>query len=233
MLTSLGFWLSYLMPNHVIIVAAGAGRRFGARKQFYPVQGRPLFVYATEAFQAHAEIDAIILVVPRAHVKRIGKLLKNTSFSKVAHVVAGGKRRQDSVAKGLSLIRDKRGIVVIHDAVRPLISKTLISRGIKLCQTHKSAIPGIRVRDTVKKVEGQRAVRTIPRHDLYLVQTPQFYDLQTLRKAVASVDFRIEYTDEAAMLESLGTPVYIFRGDPQNIKVTDKADLKLVRSILA
>jgi len=221
------------MLNHAIIVAAGAGRRFGAKKQFYPVMGQPLFVYATNAFEAHAEIHAIILVVPRAHVKRIRKFLKGLGFKKVLHVVAGGKRRQDSVAKGLATIQDKRGMVIIHDAVRPLVSKTLISRGIRLCQKHKSAIPGIKVRDTVKRVKRQRVAHTIPRHDLYLVQTPQFYDLQTIRKAFLEVDSRIEYTDEAAMLESLGMPVHMFRGEQQNIKVTDKTDLKFVRRILA
>jgi 2-C-methyl-D-erythritol 4-phosphate cytidylyltransferase len=178
-------------------------------------------------------IHAIILVVPQSHVKRIRKFLKDLGFKKVTYVVAGGKRRQDSVARGLALIQDKRGIVIIHDAVRPLVSRTLISRGIRLCKKHKSAIPALRVRDTVKRVKQQRVAHTIPRHDLYLVQTPQFYDLLTIRKVFLEVDFRIEYTDEAAMLEALGMPVYVFRGDQQNIKVTDKTDLRFVRRILA
>jgi len=221
------------MANHAIIVAAGTGKRFGGRKQFYPVQGRPLFVYATSVFEAHRQIQSIVLVVPKRQKDKIRKLIRALGLSKVRSVVSGGKRRQDSVINGLRAIKDKGGVVIIHDAVRPIISKTMIGKGIALCRKYKSVILGVKVHDTVKRTAGRRVQETVPRDGLFLIQTPQFYDLRTIRKAFAAADSGVEYTDEAAMLESLGLPVYLFSGDPHNIKVTDKRDLKIMEKLLA
>jgi 2-C-methyl-D-erythritol 4-phosphate cytidylyltransferase len=216
------------MPNHAIIVAAGQGRRFGAKKQFCRVHGRPLFSYATHVFETQEQVKTITLVVPKRHVKQVLKYAREEGFNKVRRVVAGGTRRQDSVVNGLRAIRDKSGIVIIHDAVRPLVSKRMIRRGIALCRKYKAVIPGVNAYDTVKRVSKWYVQETVARDDLFLVQTPQFFDLKILRKAIAQADFKLEYTDEAALLESLGLPVRIFQGDRYNIKVTDTRDLKLV-----
>ena len=220
------------MANHAIIVAAGTGKRFGGKKQFYPVHGRPLFVYATSVFETHRQIHSIILVVPKRQKERIRKLVKTLGLSKVRHVVSGGQRRQDSVINGLRAIKDKAGVVVIHDAARPLISKKIIGKGIALCRKHKSVILGVKVRDTVKRVAKRRVQETVPRNGLFLIQTPQFYDLRTIRKVITAADPVMEYTDEAAVFESLGLPVYLFTGDPHNMKVTDKQDLKIMEKLL-
>lgn len=221
------------MTNHAIIVAAGKGKRFGASKQFFPIFGRPMFVYSALTLNNHQEIDAITIVVPHKDIRRTQRIIKEFRLKKVGQIVAGGKRRQDSVSKGLKTISGRQGVVIIHDAVRPLVSKAMIGRGILLCRKYKSVILGVRVHDTVKRVAGHRVQETLPRNDLFLVQTPQFYDLQTIKRAIALADFRVEYTDEAAILESLGWPVYMFQGDRYNIKVTDKNDLKFVRKLLA
>jgi len=184
------------MANHAIIVAAGAGKRFGGKKQFYPVQGRPLFLYATSAFESHSQIQTIVLVVPKRQKVRIKKLTKAMGLSKVRYVVSGGQRRQDSVINGLRVIKDKSGVVIIHDAVRPMVSKATIGKGIALCRKYKSVV-------------------------------------LTIRNAIATADSDVEYTDEAAMLESLGLPVYLFIGDRYNIKVTDKRDLKIMEKLLS
>lgn len=221
------------MTNHVVIVAAGKGRRFGGIKQFFRIHGRPLLVYSALTLENHQKIDAMTLVVPQREIKRTRKIVKEFKLEKVRHIVAGGRRRQDSVLKGLETITGRNGVVIIHDAVRPIVSNAMIGRGISLCRKYKSVILGVRVHDTVKRVSHRLVRETIPRRDLFLVQTPQFYDLQTIKKAIALADFRVEYTDEAAMLESIGWPVYLFQGDRYNIKVTDKNDLKFVRKLLA
>jgi 2-C-methyl-D-erythritol 4-phosphate cytidylyltransferase len=221
------------MAVHAIIVAAGAGKRFGGKKQFACVNGRPLFVYASNVFQSEKHVETITIVVPKREIKQARKTVRDFGLTKVRHVIEGGRRRQDSVVNGLRAIRSKSGVVIIHDAVRPFVTKRMITRGIAMCRKYKSVILGVRVHDTVKKIAGHRVQETIPREDLFLIQTPQFYDLKTIRKAIANVDFSIEYTDEAAILESLGLPIYIYQGDRHNIKVTDRSDLKYVRKLLA
>ncbi len=221
------------MGIHAIVVAAGTGRRFGGKKQFFLVHGRPLFLYAADVLQLHEKVDTITLVVPKRKIKTIRKTIKNFGLSKVRSVVAGGKRRQDSVVNGLRTVRSESGIVIIHDAARPLITKAMITKGIIMCRKYKAVILAVRVSDTVKRVIKRRVQDTIPREDLFLVQTPQFFNLRTIRKAIRSADFRIEYTDEAAILESLGESVYICQGDRNNIKVTDRKDLKTIEKLLA
>ncbi|MCK4941255.1 2-C-methyl-D-erythritol 4-phosphate cytidylyltransferase [candidate division WOR-3 bacterium] len=221
------------MANHAIIVAAGAGKRFGGKKQFMRIHGLPLFVYATRAFDNQSNVSGITIVVPKKDIKTTRKQVRDFGFKKVHHVVAGGRRRQDSVVNGLRTIRDKSGVVIIHDAVRPLVSSAVIRKGIALCRKHKSVIIGTKVHDTMKRVAKRLVQETIPRDDLFLVQTPQFYDIRTIKQAIAKADFRMEYTDEASILESLGMPVYVFQGDRHNIKVTDKKDLRYIQKHLA
>ncbi len=220
------------MGIHAIIVAAGAGRRFGGKKQFFLVRGRPLFFYAASVFQKHNKIDTITVVVPKAKIRSTKKTIRDAGMNKIRSVVAGGKRRQDSVINGLRTVRSKSGIVIIHDAVRPLVTKSMITKGIAMCRKHKAVILAVRVSDTVKRVVKRRVQDTISREDLFLVQTPQFYELRTIRKAMKQADFRVEYTDESAILESLGKPVYVCQGDPANIKVTDRKDLGIVEKTL-
>lgn len=232
-LTFQHFWLILVMSNHAIIVAAGAGKRFGSRKQFHNVSGRPLFIHATTVFATHNLVATVTLVVPKNQLKVIKRIVKETGMKRVRRVVAGGKRRQDSVVNGLRAIPEKNGVVIIHDAVRPFVSKQMISRGINLCRRYKAVIPGVKAYDTVKRALKQRVQETVSREDLYLIQTPQFYDLRVLRRAIAQANFRMEYTDEAAMLESLGVPVRIFPGNRYNIKITDRSDLHMVEKLLS
>jgi 2-C-methyl-D-erythritol 4-phosphate cytidylyltransferase len=220
------------MANHAIIVAAGAGKRFGGKKQFMRIHGLPLFVYATRVFDNQSSVNDITIVVPKRDIKKTKRQVRDFGFKKVRHVVAGGTRRQDSVANGLRTIRDRSGVVIIHDAVRPLVSSAVIKKGIALCRKYKSVIIGTKVNDTVKRVARRQVQETVPRDDLFLVQTPQFYDIRTIKQAMTKADFRMEYTDEASMLEALGMPVYVFQGDRHNIKVTDRKDLRYVAKYL-
>jgi 2-C-methyl-D-erythritol 4-phosphate cytidylyltransferase len=220
------------MQNHAIIVAAGQGCRFGGYKQFYPFRGRPLLLYGAEHFAMNRNINAISIVVPRDRIRYTKRLIKQEKMKKVRTIVAGGLRRQDSVLNALNTIKIRSGIVIIHDGVRPVVSEKLLNRGIRLCKKYKAVVFGIRVYDTLKEVRKNIVVKTVLRNQLYLVQTPQFFEINMIKSAFRNADTSVEYTDEAALLESLGIPVYLFKGDRFNFKITQRADLRLLNKIL-
>ena len=197
------------MSNYAVIAAAGISRRFGQTKQFYPLMKRPLLLYALNPFEGNKSIKSITIVVPRSRIAYTKNLVKRWGYKKIRHIVAGGERRQDSVLNGLNTIMEKSGIVCIHDGCRPLISPT-----------------------TVKRVKKNRVLNTEPHNGLYLIQTPQFFDINLIKNAYKKANLAIDYTDEAAILESLGWPVYFFKGNRFNIKITEKGDLKALNKFL-
>lgn len=213
-----------------IIVAAGEGKRFGSAKQFALLRGKPLLDWSLEKFEAHPGVDEIVLVVPdekrKAAYRRRGK--------KLIAVVSGGPRRQDSVFRGVeALDPEGAGIVLVHDGVRPLVSRALISRIIEETQRKGAAIPAVPVEDTVKEVDGARVVRTLDRERLYRIQTPQGFLYPVLRMALERAREKgYSGTDEAVLLERTGETVTVVAGDPRNIKITTLLDLKIAEAWL-
>jgi len=145
--------------------------------------------------------------------------------------VSGGDRRQDSVAAGLAQVPDEDGLVLVHDAARPLLTPDVVRRVIArlLVGDVAGVIPAVPVRDTIKRVERERVVETVERSDLIAVQTPQGFDLRTLRAAHAAS--AIEATDDASMVESIGGSIAVVEGDPMNLKVTYPQDLLLIEAL--
>lgn len=215
------------MPNCAIIVAAGAGRRFGGPKQFYPFRGKPLFLYALDTFKTIKDIDYVTIVVPKNKINYTKNLIKKFSYKKVRYIIPGGKRRQDSVYRGIQTIKGN-GIAIIHDGVRPIVSKGFVRKGIRLCKKYSAVIFGMPIKDTIKQVNRNTVLKTIPRNGLYLIQTPQFFNIELLRNVYKNRTFHEEFTDEASIIEESGFPVYLFVGDPCNIKITTKDDLKIL-----
>jgi len=213
----------------VIIVAAGRGKRFGSAKQFAPFREKLILDWAIEAFELHARVDEIILVLPdeKERQKYINR------FEKVSTVVKGGRRRQDSVVHGFESVKaEETKIVLIHDGVRPLVSREVISRVVEEAQRSGAAIPAIPVEDTIKEAEKGRVVRTLDRRKLVRVQTPQGFAFEVLEKALRQAQKEGYYgTDEAALVERTGHPVAVVEGDPRNIKVTTPADLKIAEAL--
>jgi len=221
------------MSNCALIVAAGKGTRFGQPKQFYNFHGRPLFLYALEQFEKNSAIDMIILVVPKHKIRFTQNLIKKFGYKKTRHIVSGGRRRQDSVLKGLQKIHEKSGIVIIHDGIRPIVTNRIIKKGIKLCRKYHAVIPGIPIYETIKQVNKNLICRTVSRNNLYLIQTPQFFKINLIKNGFRKANMRTEYTDEAALIESLGHNVHLFTGDLLNIKITKKSDLKILNKFLS
>ncbi|MGH3050567.1 MAG: IspD/TarI family cytidylyltransferase, partial [Gaiellaceae bacterium] len=150
---------------------------------------------------------------------------------KVRACVAGGEERSDSVRAGLGEVADDAVVILVHDAARPLVTDDVVERVLApLSEGWDGAVPGLRVPDTLKRVDGDGAIRdTVPRDGLWAVQTPQAFLADVLRRAYANGS---EATDCAALVEAAGGRVKVVEGDPRLLKVTTTADLERVASWL-
>jgi 2-C-methyl-D-erythritol 4-phosphate cytidylyltransferase len=198
-----------------IVVAAGLGQRFGRAKQFECLGGRPVHEWAVE--RARSVATGIVLVVPA------GREADADLLAVADRVVAGGETRAASVRAGLAVVPHDAGIVVVHDAARPLASAGLFRAVVDaVTRGAEAAIPGVPVWDTIKRVEGTVVRATVSRRDLVRVQTPQAFRAPALRQGQAGEP---EATDDAAVIEALGGLVVCVPGEEANIKLTTPADL--------
>jgi 2-C-methyl-D-erythritol 4-phosphate cytidylyltransferase / 2-C-methyl-D-erythritol 2,4-cyclodiphosphate synthase len=226
----------------VVVVAAGTSQRFGGDKLDADVGGRPLLAWTIDRLASSDLVDAIVVVTSADRIDHI----RNAPWlsSKVSDVVAGGARRQESVAHGIAAIAqlaagasdegDDR-IVLVHDGARPLVTRALIQAVIEAVRTHGAAVPMVSIPDTVRRVGPDgRVLETLDRTGLAVAQTPQGARLSILEGAmnVASPLGDREFTDEAALLEACRIVVHAIPGDPSNFKVTVPADLARVDEIL-
>jgi 2-C-methyl-D-erythritol 4-phosphate cytidylyltransferase len=202
-----------------IVVAAGGGSRFGAAKQFVRVGG--VTVVERAVALALEVSDDVVVVLP-----------DDSSWRPAPPVVAvdGGATRSQSVRAGLAAVPAEVDIVVVHDAARPLATRALFAAVMDAVRTGADgAIPVLPITDTVKRVEGDVVVATVPRADLVVVQTPQAFRADALRAAHAGGGVE---TDDAALVEAAGGKVVAVPGDPRNLKLTVAYDLELVRTLL-
>jgi 2-C-methyl-D-erythritol 4-phosphate cytidylyltransferase/2-C-methyl-D-erythritol 2,4-cyclodiphosphate synthase len=212
-----------------IIAAGGSGRRMGATipKQLLELGGRSLLARSVAAFDSHPSISDLIVVLPPELTESGRSLVGETR--RPLRIVAGGPRRQDSVANAFDVVVPVADIVLVHDAARPFVSSGIISRAIAAAAEHGAAIAAVPVSDTVKRVGGFPApeviVETLRREDIYLAQTPQAFRRDVLRDAVALGRTGVAATDEAALAEQAGHPVRVVSGDPANVKITTASDL--------
>jgi 2-C-methyl-D-erythritol 4-phosphate cytidylyltransferase len=199
-----------------VVVAAGAGSRFGGYKQYEVLQGRRVLDWARQG--ARPFVEGIVLVVPPEFADRLEP--------GASTVVAGGPTRSQSVRNGLASVPDHAEIIVVHDGARPLATRALFQAVISAVRDGADgAVPGLEVTDTVRRREGG----TIDRDGLVTVQTPQAFRAELLRQAHES---RPEGTDDASLVEALGGKIVVVPGDPDNFKITDQRDLKLAGVIL-
>jgi 2-C-methyl-D-erythritol 4-phosphate cytidylyltransferase/2-C-methyl-D-erythritol 2,4-cyclodiphosphate synthase len=210
----------------VIVAAGGSGTRLGAGtpKQLLDIGGQSMLVRTVGAFAGHPRVSEIVVVLPTANM---GEAISST---KPVHIVAGGARRQDSVAHGFARVSPDAEIVLVHDAARPFVSAALIDRTIEAAAIHGAVIPALDVKDTVKRIKANRLiVETLPRDAIVLAQTPQAFRRHVLAAAIAAGRPDIEATDEAMLAERAGHPVYVVGGDPRNVKITTPDDLDAAR----
>ncbi len=220
-----------------IIAAGGRGARLGADrpKQLLTLGGRTILERSVDAFLAHPHVDEVVIVGPEALVDGWREAWRGAP--KPVEVVAGGGRRQDSVANGFAIVEGRADLIVIHDAARPFVSSDLIARTIDAASESGAALAALVSSDTVKLATGDRpdrpvVERTIPRERVYLAQTPQAFRADVLRRAIEAGRALATATDEAALAEAAGIVVRLVEGDPANLKITTRADLEVATAMI-
>jgi 2-C-methyl-D-erythritol 4-phosphate cytidylyltransferase/2-C-methyl-D-erythritol 2,4-cyclodiphosphate synthase len=216
----------------LIVVAAGRGARLGGAipKQYLPCAGRPLICHAIEALtSAHEFVAATVVIHPDdrdLYDAAIARLAPDAARALTAPVF-GGATRQRSVRNGLEAQADAEPeIVLIHDGARPFASRELIARAIEAALCHGAAVPATPMTDTVKQIDGNsRIIATPERASLRAVQTPQAFRFDLILEAHRNAA-RADLTDDAAVAEAAGHPVFVFAGDSDNVKVTTMPDLR-------
>lgn len=210
----------------LVLAAAGTGSRFGSDtpKQFIPFEGKPLYLHALERFSSFFEVA--VLVLPEGWKERVENQVRSLSYRDRLFLEIGGPRRQDSVYQGLNRLGEDIEMVLVHDAARPFTSSELIAAVIEQTRQHEACVPVVPVADTLKQVSDGRIVRTLDRKGLSLVQTPQGFEINLLKRAFQqAIQDGFYGTDEAALVERLGSPVHVVAGERSNLKVTCKGDL--------
>ncbi len=217
----------------VIVPAAGAGKRFGAKRNkiFEKIKGQPVFVRTLEVFANRDDVCQVLLVVsPQDMEEMKSRYGAHLGFMGVK-LVAGGPTRPESVRNALGEVADEAEFICVHDAVRPCVSQLWVDAVFAEVQKTGAAVLACPVRGTLKKVSAANVVdETVARSALWEAQTPQVFRKDILIKAYAgAID---QATDDAQLVEAAGHPVSVVMGDPRNVKITTKADLALAAAVI-
>ena len=221
------------MSVWALLVAAGTGERLGGDrpKAFVRLGELPLLAEPMRRLDESSWVDAIVVAAPPGWEEPTILLAEELAATKVVAAVTGGESRADSVRTALEEVPQDALVALVHDAARPVVTDAVIERVLApLSEGWDGAVPALPLRDTIKRVEGERVVETVARDGLVAAQTPQAFLLPTLRAAYAGDLAGV--TDCSALVEARGGRVKVVEGDAKLLKVTTKADLELVASWL-
>ncbi len=234
-----------LMRVFVILPAAGLGTRMAtghgtpqSPKQFLELGGIPVLIHTLRAFAAVPSVTRMYVAVRAGEMERVEAQVSEHGLADKVRVVMGGDSRQESVSHALAAVEcDDEDILLVHDAVRPLIEPAVIERTIEAAQKSGAAIVGLPAVDTIKQVErtadGALITATIPREYIVQAQTPQGFRAGLLRRAFAEAEADgFTGTDEASVVERAGAQVMVVPGSPTNLKITQPGDLDLAEFYL-
>ena len=246
------------MEEYVIIVAGGKGLRMGSDipKQFLPIGGKPVLMRTLERFREYSPTLQIILVLPKAQQDYWRQLCQEYHFNVEYQLADGGETRFHSVQHGLVLIPDDaKGVVGVHDGVRPFPSIDVIRNCYETASQAKAVIPVIPVVETLRQIISKdyrtnrtaeqteekkvlqscspcpKISQTVPRDEYRLVQTPQCFDIQLL-KAANRQPYNDGFTDDASVVESYGHAITLVEGNRENIKITTPFDMAIAEALL-
>ena len=225
------------MKKIAIIIAGGSGKRMGQDipKQFINVGEKPIIVYTLEAFQKHPSIDNIIVVCIDGWHDILSAYAKQFNITKLCSIVSGGSCGQESIKNGLdeaARLFDKDDMVLIHDAIRPMVSNDIISDNIAKCKLYGNATVVAPCTTVVlEKTDETFSEKVINRDNLLLTQTPQAFDYNLILRAHQKFEGK-NYTDDSGMVEDLGEAVYVIDGSYKNIKITTQSDIELAKIYL-
>jgi 2-C-methyl-D-erythritol 4-phosphate cytidylyltransferase len=218
--------------EYALIVAGGKGTRIKSSlaKQFIRLNGKPILLYTLEAFFNYSEGISVVLVLPEDDFATWKSICEEFNFSKPIVLQKGGDTRFQSVKSGLDKI-DGNGLVAIHDGVRPLVNVDLIGASFRLAAVHGSAIAAVRLKESIRMTD-QDQTKAVDRSLYRLIQTPQTFDVQLIKKAY-QIKEDPSLTDDAGVAEKAGHKISLFEGSYQNIKITTSEDLILAEALLA
>ena len=224
------------MKTAAIITAGGIGKRMGAGlpKQYLEVAGKSIIVHTIERFVGLQGVRQVIVTVPPGdETSFAADILAPFALNEMVTVVAGGAKRQDSVANGLAAVADDVEIVLIHDGVRPFIKRDVIQRAIETARDKGACVVAMPLKETIKRVdENMCLAETVDRSVLWGAQTPQVFRFDIIREAFEKAAREGFYgTDDTMLVERLGHPVSIVEGDYHNIKITTTEDLAIAEAI--
>lgn len=222
------------MKDYAIIVAAGSGSRMKTAlpKQFLELAGKPILVHTLEKFHHFNPNMELLLVLNDEYIQFWDDLRRTISFSIPHTIIRGGKERFFSVKNAIDHIVDETAIVGIHDAVRPLVSLKTLEAAYHTARERSTAVPVISINDSVRQVDEMGKSVSINRQMLRIIQTPQCFELEVLRKAY-NQSYHPSFTDDATVVEYSGVSLHLVEGNRANIKITTPEDLRMAESLLS
>jgi len=221
------------MKNVAVLLAGGSGKRMGSNlpKQFLTLGSKPIIQHSIEAFENHKQIDEICIVINADYHSEINELISLNNFSKVKHVLSGGKERSDSSLAAIDAYeREQNVFLIFHDAVRPFVSERIISDVITELKNGKTVAVAIPTSDTIFCLNEDESIQSVPpRQNLRRAQTPQAFKYSIIKNAydIAMEDPNFIATDDCGVVLKYlpNEPIFIVDGDESNIKITFEQDL--------
>lgn len=227
------------MKNVAVLLAGGVGKRSQSAvpKQFVKINNQPLITYSLQAFQQHAEIDEILIVLPQEYVPIYTQYIDLKLYSKVVAVIAGGIERYESSWAAIRYYESQQVNMILHDVARPLVSQAVISRVVAALHKHQAVCTVLPVVDTIVELENSYSVKRYPlRKDCFMVQTPQAFSINLLQSAYKQLfqSYDINVTDDCSVVHRFfpNEIISFVEGEKQNFKVTFPEDFSLVEYFL-
>jgi len=225
------------MKADAVIVSAGKGHRFmeGMKKQFHLLAEKPILAHTLDKFETCPLIHSILLVVSQEDMDFcLKEIVEKYKYRKISQVVPGGKRRQESVKNGIDALPRDVDIVVIHDGVRPFVTREMIEESIQGAARFRAVVMAMPVKETIKMGRQDGTVlETLDRESLWQIQTPQTFQVNLIKEAhYKAANDGFVGTDDASLVERLGVNVHILPGSYTNIKITTPEDLMLANLFL-
>jgi 2-C-methyl-D-erythritol 4-phosphate cytidylyltransferase len=217
--------------EYALIVAGGKGTRIKSNvpKQFIELNGKPILLYTVEAFFRYSRSLSVILVLPEDDFDIWNGICKKFSFTESVLLQKGGATRFQSVRNGLDKIEGE-GLVAIHDGVRPLVSEDIIGASFRLAAIHHCAVAAVRLKESLRMTD-QDNTKAVDRSRYRLIQTPQTFDVQLIKKAYRMKE-DVSLTDDASIAEKAGHIISLFEGSFENIKITTPEDLVIAGALM-
>ena len=220
-----------MTKEYALIVAGGKGTRIKSDvpKQFIELNGKPVLLHAVEAFYRYSKSLTVILVIPEDDFDRWNRICEKFKFAEPVLLQRGGATRFQSVRNGLDKIEEE-GLVAIHDGVRPLVSEDIIGASFRLAAIHHCAVAAVRLKESLRMTD-QDNTKSVDRSRYRLIQTPQTFDVQLIKKAYRMKEDE-SLTDDASIAEKAGHIISLFEGSFENIKITTPEDLVIAEALM-